>query len=65
MNENYFFDFIAPYLNEKTILCKKHRGYTKQRQYLNLSIKLHMGYPCFRYCICKYVRLNDIKLIFL
>lgn len=38
------------------ILCKK-KFY--KNKFLNIHILIHMGSPCFRYCICKILSKED------
>ena len=38
------------------ILCKK-KFY--KNKFLNINILIHMGCPCFRYCVCKILSKDD------
>ena len=60
MNSQYYKKFISPYLelkyvhilskNDMHILGLKKRHYYRK---LYTQIYIHLGSPCFRYCICK------------
>lgn len=66
MNEYYYKYFILPYLqikdisilnrNQKYLLGLKKREYYKK---IYTQISIHLGSPCFRYCVCKFLLEED------
>lgn len=66
MNEYYYNIFISPYLNIKNKhILNRNQSYLiglKKREnnkklYTQLSI--HLGTPCFRYCVCNFLLEKD------
>ena len=70
MNEYLFYLLIVPWIayehlpislnrrsSEKTGLKKLYKIPAIYSLYLDIYI--HTGYPCFRYCICKYFTFKD------
>ena len=66
MNEYYYNNFIRPYLkinnihiinkNQLHIIGLKKRENNKK---LYTQIEIHLGYPCFRYCVCNFLLKED------
>lgn len=66
MNDYCYGKFILPYLelkhihilnrNQKYLLGLKKRSYYKKTY---TQIFIHLGSPCFRYCICKHLLGED------
>ena len=66
MNEYYYNNFIRPYLkiNNIHILNKKQLhilGLKKREKNKKIytQIVIHLGSPCFRYCVCKFLLKED------
>ena len=68
MNYQIYKDLIVPFLRDKTrqILIQKELwliGYKRRlfnKKYFNLVLELliHLGSPCYKYCVCKLFRIH-------
>ena len=70
MNEYYYYTLITPFIpkRKRVILTKRdiHLVISKHRtqRLINSYIYIHVGRPCFRYCICKYFTESNVKEIY-
>ena len=66
MNEYYYYTLIIPFIPkiERHILTKRdiHLIILKSRKQrlINSYIYVHVGSPCFRYCICRYFTEREV-----
>ncbi len=68
MNYKIYKDLIVPFIRDKTrqILIRKEswligfkrRTFNKKYFNLFLDILIHLGSPCYRYCVCKFFRIH-------
>ena len=67
LNDSYYYNFICPYIShfDRQICSRRDRFLIAdkniKKQIILASIYLHTGYPCYRYCICRYF--NNIDVI--
>ena len=72
MNDHHYFELIVPWISYKCLPIALNRrtsemiGIKRQAihskiEELYLDIYIHTGYPCFRYCICKFFNKDDKK----
>lgn len=67
MNEYYYYTLIIPFIPkpERVILTTRDRHLIilkhKKQRLINYYIYIHVGSPCFRYCICKYFTEVEVK----
>ena len=60
MNEYYYNNFIRPYLKINNIhIINKNQlhiiGLKRENNKIIYSIAIHLGSPCFRYCVCNFL----------
>lgn len=66
MNEYYYYTLIVPFIpkSERQIIKKRdlHLLVLKSHKHriINSYIYIHVGSPCFRYCICHYFEERDV-----
>ena len=70
MNDHYY-KFMVEFIphEERSILNKNTRylmGYKKRKKYLSfyMNLCLHSGSTCFRYCVCRVLNEEDVKLYY-
>lgn len=67
MNEYYYYTLIIPFIpkHERAILTRRDSHLIilkhKKQRLINSYIYIHVGSPCFRYCICKYFTEREVK----
>ena len=70
MNEHLFNQLIYPWIPNNNIPITLNRLFSEKLGFkriatqskiyaLHLDIYIHTGYPCFRYCICKFFTFKD------
>jgi hypothetical protein len=70
MNDHIFYQLINPWIPTGDLPVTLNRRSSEKLgikrlirndkiYLLHLDIYIHIGYPCIRYCICKYFTLND------
>ena len=70
MND-YYYKKIVDYIpiEERVILNKQNRyliGFKKRKKHLPLymNLCLHSGSTCFRYCVCKFITIEDLTMFY-
>jgi hypothetical protein len=70
MNDYYYYTLITPFIpkNKRAIVTKRDLHLiilkSKKHRVLNSYIYIHVGSPCFRYCICKYFTNEEVVSIY-
>ena len=66
MNEYYYYVILCRYIDRRDrVICTRRDRHLvthriPRRNALMASIYVHMGSPCYRYCICRYFDMDDI-----
>ena len=71
MNEDHYYNLIAPFipLKYRQICSRRDRRFlgakNKNMLTMNAYAYIHQGSPCYRFCICRYFRPQDILNIYI
>ena len=66
MNEYYYYVILCRYIDRRDrVICTRRDRHLvthriPRRNALMASIYVHMGSPCYRYCICRYFSDDDL-----
>ena len=66
MNEYYYYVILCRYIDRRDrVICSRRDRHLivhriPRRIHLMASIYIHLGGPCYRYCICQYFTEEDI-----
>ena len=66
MNEYYYYVILCRYIDRRDrVICTRRDRHLiapriPRRNILMASIYIHMGSPCYRYCICRYFSEEDL-----
>ena len=66
MNEYYYYVILCRYIDRRDrVICTRRDRHLiahriPRRSALMASIYVHMGTPCYRYCICRYFSDEDL-----
>jgi len=66
MNEYYYYVILCRYIDRRDrVICTRRDRHLiahriPRRNVLMASIYIHMGSPCYRYCICRYFSDEDL-----